>query len=212
MKLLRSGSFWGLIFILGGILFLLQALDVLKGKDLFAGLVFSVVGILFLSAFWSNRNQWRFILPAMLFLGIGAGLISQAVLPTETADYLEDFFILGSLGLGFWLVYWISPINWWTIIPGGVLITIAVVSVLDKAYPNKDTGGIFLIGLGLSFALLAILPRLRMTWAYIPAVVLIIIGFVSLAAAFSAVRYAWPVLLILVGLYVLVRELGLLRR
>jgi hypothetical protein len=212
MKILRSRSFWGIVFILGGILFLLQSLKVLKGGDLFWGLLFILVGVLFLSAFWSNRSQWWSILPGMLFLGLGANALSQAFLPEDISNKLDGLFILGSLGIGFWGVYLIRPVNWWAIIPGGVMVSLAVVSVLDEVYPGKDTGGIFLIGLGLTFALLAILPRLRMTWAFIPAVVLIIIGCATLAAAFPAISYAWPVLLILVGLFVLVRELGFFRR
>jgi hypothetical protein len=212
MKILRSRTFWGIVFILGGILFLLQSLDVLRGGDLFWGLIFGLVGCLFLSAFWGNRSQWWFLVPGMLFLGIGASLISKTFLPSNISDSLDSLFILGSLGISFWLIYLVSPVNWWAIIPGGVMITLVVVSVLDAAYPEKDTGGVFLIGLGLTFALLAIFPRLRMKWAYIPAVVLVIIGCVALAAEFPAISYAWPVLLILVGLYVLLRELGFLRR
>jgi hypothetical protein len=212
MKLLRSKTFWGLAFIIGGILFLLQSLDVVKGGDLFWGLLFLLVGGLFVSAFWTNRSQWWYIVPGMLFIGIGAGLLSEAFLAEDIADTLSSVFILGGLGIGFWLVYLVSPANWWAIIPGGVMVSLVVVSVLDGVYQDKDTGGVFLIGLGLTFVLLAILPRLRMTWAFIPAVVLIIIGCVSLAAAFPGINYVWPVLLILVGLYVLVRELGFFRR
>lgn len=212
MKLLRSRIFWGLVFIVGGILVLLQSLEVLRGGDLFWGLLFLLVGGLFLSAFWTNRSQWWYIVPGMLFLGIGAGLLSQAFLPDDIASTMEGAFVLGGLGIGFWLVYLVSPGNWWAIIPGGVMVSLAVVSVLDEVYPDKDTGGVFLIGLGLTFALLAILPRLRMKWAYIPAVVLIIIGWVSMAVVFPGINYVWPVLLILAGLYVLIRELGILRR
>jgi hypothetical protein len=212
MKLLRSRTFWGLVFIVGGILFLLQSLEVLKGGDLFWGLLFLLVGCLFLSAFWTNRSQWWYIVPGMLFLGIGASSLSQAFLPEDIANTLDGVFVLGGLGIGFWLVYLVSPANWWAIIPGGVMVSLAVVSVLDEVVQDKDTGGVFLIGLGLTFALLAILPRQHMTWAYIPAVVLIIIGCVSLAAAFPGINYVWPVLLIMVGMYVLVRELGIFRR
>lgn len=212
MKLLGSRTFWGVVFIFGGILFLLQSLDVLRGGDLFWGLMFGLVGVLFLSGLWGNRRQWWFLVPGMLFLGVAASLFSQAILPSKTSDELNGVFILGSLGISFCLIYLISPSNWWAIIPGGVMVTLVVVSVLDVAYPEKDTGGIFLIGLGLTFALLAILPRLRMKWAYIPALVLFIVGCIALAAEFSAVNYVWPVLLILVGLYVLVHEMGLFRR
>ncbi len=212
MKLIGSRTFWGVVFIIGGILFLLQQLNVLKGGDLFWGLMFGLVGVLFLSAFWGNRIQWWFIIPGMLFLGIAAGLLSQALLPSKTAGVLSGIFVLGALGIGFWLIYFINRAFWWAIIPGGVMISLAVVSGLDTAYPNKDTGGVFLIGLGLTFALLAVLPRLSMRWAYIPAFVLFIIGCISLAGEFSVVNFLWPVLLILAGLFVLVREMGFLRR
>ena len=109
MNTLRSRSFWGVVFIAGGILFLLQSLGVLRGEDLFWGLLFLVIGGLFLSAFWTNRIQWWFIVPGMLFLGIGAGLLSNAFLPEKISNPLEGMFILGSLGIGFWLVYLVRP-------------------------------------------------------------------------------------------------------
>jgi hypothetical protein len=212
MKLISSRTFWGVVFIFGGILFLLQQLILLKGGDLFWGLMFGLAGVLFLSSFWGNRSQWWFIIPGMLFLGIAAGLLSQALLPAKTADVLNGIFVLGALGIGFWLIYLINRAFWWAIIPGGVMISLAVVSVLDAAYPNKDTGGVFLIGLGLTFAILAVLPRLYMRWAYIPAFVLFIIGCIALAGEFSVVNVVWPVLLILAGLFVLGREMRFLRR
>jgi hypothetical protein len=212
MKFLTSRNFWGVVLVLGGILFLLQQINVLKGGDLFWGLMFGLAGVLFLSAFWGNRNQWWFIVPGLLFLGLAAGMFSLALLPSKTADLLNGVFILGSLGVSFWVIYLINRANWWAIIPGGVMITLAIVSVLDTAYPDKETGGIFLIGLGLTFALLAILPGLHMRWAYIPALVLFLIGCVSLAGEFSAINYIWPAVLILVGIYVLGREMGFLRR
>jgi hypothetical protein len=212
MNILRSRTFWGVAFIIGGILLFLQAFDVLRGGDIFWGLLFMLVGALFLSAFWANRSQWWFIIPGLLFLGIGASSLTEAFLPENISDPLDSLFVLGSLGVGFWLVYLVNRAYWWAIIPGGVMVTLAVVSVLDEAYPDKDTGGIFLIGLGLTFALLAIMPSLRMKWAYIPAVVLIIIGGAILASEFAAISYLWPVLLILVGLYVLLREFVFTRR
>jgi hypothetical protein len=212
MKLLRSRTLWGCVFIAGGILFLLQSLNVLKGEDFFWGLMFGLIGGLFLASFVGNRHQWWLLVPGMLFLGIGVTLLFEALLPSKTADILSGLLILGSLGVSFWLIYLLSPVNWWAIIPGGVMITLAIVSVLDEVYPDKDTGGVFLIGLGLTFGLLGILPRLRMRWAFIPALVLFIIGCIILASTFSAINYLWPVLLILVGLYVLLREMGFLRR
>jgi len=46
-----------------------------------------------------------------------------------------------------------------------------------------------------------------MKWALIPAAVLLIIGLLIAAATASLLNYLWPVALILVGLYVIVRVL-----
>jgi hypothetical protein len=211
MNILRSRSFWGVIFIIGGLLYLLQALDVIQGGDIFWGLFFLLVGGLFLSAYWNNRSQWWFIVPGTLFLGIGASALSEAILPDKISSAIGGMFVLGGLGIGFCLIYLLFPANWWAILPGGMFISLAVVSVLDEVFPDKDTGGVFLIGLGLSFALLYILPRLRMTWALIPAAVLIVIGFIPLIGQFPIVNYIWPLLLILAGLFVLVRGMGYFR-
>ena len=212
MKVIGSRTFWGMIFVVGGILFLLQNLDLIRGGDFFWGFVFGLVGVLFLSAFIRNIRQWWLLVPGCLFIGVGASQFAQALLPSKTASLFDGIFVLGGLGVGFLLIYLFSPSNWWAIIPGGVMITLAVVSVLDSAYPDKDTGGVFLIGLGATFALLAVLPRLHMRWAYIPALVLFVIGAISFAGEFSAASYVWPLILILVGVYVLGHEMGLLRR
>jgi len=104
-------------------------------------------------------------------------------------------------------VYATNRENWWAIIPAGVMVTLAVVSFLDQFFAGFETGGIFFLGLGLTFGLVAILPgpRGEMRWAFIPAGVLFLIGLVLLAALTSLVNYIWPVALILVGLYFIFR-------
>jgi uncharacterized membrane protein len=73
-----------------------------------------------------------------------------------------------------------------------------------------ETGGIFFFGLGLTFALLALLPTPegRLTWSIIPAIVFLIVGTFITAAATELINYVWPVLLILGGLYLLYRTFG----
>jgi hypothetical protein len=68
-------------------------------------------------------------------------------------------------------------------------------------------GGVFFFGLGLTFALLAILPTPegRLTWAIIPAIVLLVMGALITAAAAQLINYLWPVALVLGGLYLLYR-------
>jgi hypothetical protein len=63
------------------------------------------------------------------------------------------------------------------------------------------------MGLGLTFGLLAILPtpQGRMKWALIPAGVLMVMGLLITASAADLLQFIGPVVLILVGLYLLFR-------
>jgi hypothetical protein len=209
MKFLSSRVFWGLLLIVGGILFLLQAFDLLAGEDIFWGLAFAAAGSMFLWGYFENRGNWGLLIPGFVLWGI-AGEILVDLLPKNVAETLDGVFILSSIGLAFWAIYLVTRSNWWAIIPGGVMLTLAVVTVLDNnpnAIGDLDTGGVFLLGLGVTFALLAILPgrRREMTWALIPAVVLGVIGFFLLATSSRLIAFVGPAVLILLGLYVLYR-------
>jgi len=97
---------------------------------------------------------------------------------------------------------------WWAVIPGGVLWTVALVSGLSSALPGELTSGILFLGLGLTFALLSLVPtpQGRMKWALIPGGVMLLLGLiVTVSAAGSLFVYLWPAVLILAGLYLLAR-------
>jgi hypothetical protein len=52
---------------------------------------------------------------------------------------------LAALSLAFWAVYLTRREQWWAIIPGGALATLALVAALDTIKLPIDTGGIFLL-------------------------------------------------------------------
>jgi hypothetical protein len=72
---------------------------------------------------------------------------------------------------------------------------------LEAYFPGTDVGGIFLTGLGLTFALVALVPTPggRMWWAWIPAGALVAVGLIMTAAAGSIFQYIWPLALIIGG-------------
>jgi hypothetical protein len=83
-------------------------------------------------------------------------------------------------------------------------MTLGVVSVLDEL-TDIDTGGVLFIGLGLTFALVALLPGgSQRTWAFIPAVLLLIFG-TLLLPSLGLATYAGPALLILLGGFLVLR-------
>ena len=97
--------------------------------------------------------------------------------------------------------------RWWAIIPGGVLFTLAIVSVMPEAFlSGAGSGGLFFLGLALTFLLVALLANMR--WAFWPAGVLgllcIFLFFESQVILFS---YLAAGALILAGIYIVLRSL-----
>jgi hypothetical protein len=72
------------------------------------------------------------------------------------------------------------------------------------------SGGIFFLGLGVTFALVAIVPVStgHMRWAWIPAGILGLMGVLILIAAEDMINYIWPSALILAGILLIGRSLG----
>ena len=200
MKRLDPSIFGGLILILAGGLFLLQGMGYLDNVgDIFWGAMFLAAGALFLFAFFTG--SWWAVIPGCVLAGIGALIL----LPDSLEVYGGALF-LGSIALAFWLVFLTAPRErWWAIIPAGVLTTLAAVTFLPDMIGDMATGGIFFFGLALTFLLVALLAGMR--WAYYPAAAL---AFVGLLAAFSLgaiSNYAWAIVLIGGGGYLVYRAL-----
>jgi hypothetical protein len=93
------------------------------------------------------------------------------------------------------------------VIPGGTLLTLAIVAGTENLFGDFETGGMFFLGLALTFAVLALVPtpQGRMRWALIPAGVLLVMGVLLFATLTRAVEFVWPAALIAVGLFLIVR-------
>jgi hypothetical protein len=197
----------GALLIVVGILALLQGLGVLTNiASLLWAFVFGIGGALFLYIFLTSRSNWWAVIPGFVLLSIGALIALERLFPAMSGGW-GGALVMGGIGLAFWVVYFLKREHWWAIIPGGVMLTIALVTGLSSALEGIDTGGVFFLGLGLTFGLLAFAPSPegRMRWALIPAAVLLVMGLVIMAAAVEILNYLWPVALILVGVYLIFR-------
>ena len=206
MKWFGSRILWGSLLVIGGILYLLQSLGVFSGGDIFWGIFLGLIGVIFLANFLRNRVNWWMSIPGIILLVIGIGIILDVALP-GVSSVIEGSLILGGIGLAFWLVYLTNRAYWWAIIPGGVMVTLAVVAGLEQEGIRTD--GIFFLGLGITFALLGVLPNPhgQLRWGFIPAAILVILGLVTLTATINLINYLWPAVLILLGLYLVWRTI-----
>ena len=210
MKRLEVRVVGGILLIAVGILFLLQNLRIIgDGLDLLWALLFGAGGAVFVYVFLTNRAHWWAVIPGFVLLSLAALMTLNQLAPGLGGDW-GGALVLGGIAVAFWVVYLASRENWWAVIPGGVLFTLALVVGLSSALEGIEVGGVFFLGLGLTFGLLSLLPTPegRMKWALIPAAVLLVMGLLITAAATAVLKYIWPAALILVGLYVILRTFG----
>ena len=195
----------GILLITGGVVYLLQNLGIIQWGDIVWSVVFGLAGIGFLSVFARDRAMWWALIPGMTLLGLSVTLGLEYFAPAAGELWGGSVF-LGAIGLSFILVYAADRNMWWAIIPGGVMLTLATVAALDNI-GGIQTDGLFFIGLGLTFAALALLPTPggRMRWAVFPAVALGLMGLLTMVGCMAAIGYLWPVALIVGGLSKLLR-------
>ena len=195
----------GTLLIVAGALGFLQAFGFLQNaSDLFWGIVFLAAGAVFLFLFASGfaSGGWWAAFPGFVLAGIGV-----LILLPDSLDNIGGGIFLGAIGLSFWTVYLTGRDRWWAIIPGGVLFTLAIVSVLPEQFlGGADSGGIFFLGLALTFLLVALLANMR--WAYWPAGALGVFGtFLFFESQVFLFSYLAAGALILAGIYVVLRAL-----
>lgn len=209
LKILSSRIFWGLILVIGGSLLLLDTFGIMKGNELFWTVILALAGILFLVVYFSNRDNWWALIPGVIFLAISAAVGLDAFVPGFQEVNLVGPVILLGISLSFFLVYFAERSNWWAIIPAGVMATIALVAILDSNTSNGGSAGVFFLGLGITFVLVATLPNSigQMRWAWIPASILGLMGVLILIAAEKMMNYIWPAALIVAGFILLWRSL-----
>ena len=207
-KWLESRVLWGALLILAGLAFLLQNIIGFPIGGIFWGVIFGIAGLVFLSVYISNRQHWWALIPGFTLLGIGFTIAVSSLFP-QLGGVVGGPVILGGIALSFFTVFLANRENWWALIPAGVMFTLAIVAGLDQFISGGGVGGIFFLGLGLTFALIALLPTSqgRMRWAWIPAGVLIFMGMVVFAAAENIFGFLWPIALILVGVFFVFRAL-----
>ncbi len=207
MKEIESKTFWGILLIAGGMLFLMQSLGLLMLNNLWP-IIFAAPGAVFLYAFVRRRENWWAVIPGLTLLGIGALIAFSQVFPRAN-DAWGGAIFLGSLGASFLAVYLRTGTReWWAIIPAGVLGTIAATILLEPFLGSGFTGGLFMLGMGATFALVYLLPTPagRMRWAIYPASILGGIGVLTLITATWLIRVLGPLAIIALGLYLILRR------
>lgn len=199
---------FGTLMLVAGGLLLLQETGLLPEPGLLWTVLLAAAAAAFWFVFFTQRASWWAAIPGAALLG--AALVTVMELDPAGFGQWTEVPMLAALGVGFWAVYLRDRNKWWAVIPGGVLLTLAVITGVASAASGRVTGAIFLLGLAATFALVAVLPSglTRRWWAWIPAAALGVLGVLVLLTAtewLSLLDYVWPVAIILAGLFLVWR-------
>jgi predicted Kef-type K+ transport protein len=159
-------------------------------------MVLATGAAIFLYWFFSDSSKWWAAIPGFTLAGMAA---SSLLLDKIGWGGLA---FLGGIGVGFWAIYIRQPARWWAIIPGGVLLTLGFTSALSEVFNIGETGGVFFLGLGLTFLLLTLLAKMK--WAIIPAAVLLLFGFFLGTPFVGVLEYSWIGILLIAGIVLVV--------
>ena len=189
----KQNNLIGLILIAVGAMALLGNIGILGDMPTtIFSLGMGAGGVYLIRSFLKDPKQIWASIVGFAFLGLALAAITTA---------MSGFYFLGMLGLGFTLIYQLQHKHWWTLIPGGALLTLAFVAASEVVFPRWDAGPLFFTGLAATFGYLYI--NVHKKWAVYPAMALLIMAILGLS-----VTGGWilPILLIGAGMYALNRK------
>lgn len=210
MRTSKSG-FWlsvigGVLMVVVGVIFLLGNLGIISPNwDIIIGPLFGIGGLVLLLIFVMNTDNWWVLFPGFILIAIAIIVFMDETVGVS-ADQWSGAVFLGLLSLAFFIIYLVHREHWWAIIPGGVLLTLAGVTVLPD---NNYTAGLFFLGLALTFGLIYLLPKPgeKSKWALYPAAILLFIGGLVTLSEAKILGYVWPAVLLIAGGVIIFRTL-----
>jgi hypothetical protein len=195
----------GVILVLFGALALLQNFTGLEFQGTWWGLLFALIfagaGVGFLTTLLADRRaNWWAAIPGCTLVGLGI-IILLGALNFRPSELLGAIF-MAAISASFWVVYLLDRAKWWAIIPGGVLLSLAVMIAIAN-----DSGSwpavILFGGMAVTFGIVAVLgePGARpRTWAWYPAGAMVVLALLIATTAGPLPGLIWPILLIGAGL------------
>lgn len=184
MKFNRSGLFWGILLIGGGILALAEQMGYMDQlPDSVWVWVFGLISLVGLVAYiTSGLKEWGWLFPFGVFGGL-AVTVALALNSVDSAAVGSPLFF--GLLIPFAAAYLTDrKQNWWALIPGGVMLFLALVTLLVDNVGGEWIGSAFLFLIGLSFFIVYTSNRTR-TWALLVAYILFVLSIAPAMASFG---------------------------
>lgn len=179
MKVNRSSLFWGILLVAFGGLALAQQLGYLDElPDSIWIWIFGLLSLVGLVAYFvSGFKEWGWLFPFGVLGGL-AVIVGLAVSGYDNAAIGSPLFF--GLLIPFVAAYLTNRANnWWALIPGGVMLFLALVTLLvDTTVNDEWIGALFLFMIGLPFLVVYLHNRTKNWWALIPAGVMLFLSLI----------------------------------
>jgi hypothetical protein len=201
-------DFVGIAMIVSGLFFLLVNFKLIPASDFLPprvlGILFIMVGLIFL--FFSGAGRWLtwFVIPAGAFFTVG---IVTLVFGWNRFFSLDSasLFSLG-FGLTFLTLFWYRRGHWWVLIPSGVFIGSAAGVEIGGRVPIigwHPVAPLFCLGISFLVIWLYSVQKKRMRWSLFVGTIVVTVSFLYLLGILLA-RWSilWPVVLLLAGLLI----------
>lgn len=185
MAVRRSGLLWGILLIGAGALALAEQMGALQRfpHQVWAW-AFALISLLgFVSYGLSGWKQWGWLFPAGVFGGLAVmvGLLTANI---DSPAVALSLFV--GLLIPFVAAYLTDRSrNWWALIPGGVMLFLALTTLLVDSAGGEWVGSLFLFMIALSFFMVYTSNRTR-TWALLVAYITAVLGLAPAMASDGA--------------------------
>ena len=200
MNVNKSGLFWGVLLMGGGLLALADQMGYINTfSPQVWMIVFAAISILALISYaLSGWKQWGLLFPAGAFGGL-AMIIALAEANVDSAAVASPLFL--GLLIPFVAAYLSDRVhNWWALIPGGVMFFLALTTLLVDSTGGEWIGALFLFMIALSFLVIYLNNR-TYTWALLVAYIITVLSIAPLMSIGGRdAAYYGPIFLFAVAL------------
>jgi hypothetical protein len=197
----KQGIVWGGLLILFGVMALVETYTDLSAWVWVAILTAAGLGVL--GIYLTDRSQWGLLIPAYVLWAVAAliALVTLNVLRDESVAT----YVLAAIALPFLVAFLRDRSRWGLLIPAYVLLTVGVMVVLLGQGVLSDLLIPAYVLFAIAIPFFVVYARdPKQWWPLIPGGILAVIG-LSFLVAEAAVQYIGPAVLVLVGVWILVR-------
>jgi hypothetical protein len=185
MNINRSSLFWGSLLIgFGGFVLARQIGYLDQLPDSAWMWIFALISLAaFVGYFTSGLKKWGWLFPAGVFGGLAVTVGLATSNAVDSAAVASPLFF--GLLIPFAAAYLADRTrNWWALIPGGIMLFLAMVTLLVDNVGGEWIGTMFLFLIGLTFFAVFMNDRSRL-WALLVAYIMFVLSIAPAMASFG---------------------------